>query len=116
MSSFTYTKFGDKRVIQRKYEAGTLIHGPNGDLIINESCTVEIEQEYAEWSSSKGGYWRDAVPEAEKIVAYLGRLEDENVNKFLESNVVDRPRPSLWSRFWAWLFRKQPIPQARLLP
>lgn len=90
---YTITKYGDKRTRVKRLSKGTkLTNVLGGDAYLTEDCEVDVVDIY---TSNYG--W------------------EHHETKWDTLRPVRPKGPGFWTRLWARLTRKTPLPQARLL-
>lgn len=97
--SYEYIAYGTTRTRVEKLKTGHQIRLYKGVYIIKEPSVVDVIETFTK--SDYRDYW-EARPQWHTI-----RPENTDLP-------VKEPKPSLWSRLWAWV-RRKPLPQARLV-
>lgn len=100
-----FVKYGTTRVVTKPLYKGDEIKTSEGVFFIKEDSLIDVVEVFRQHATNGSADW------------FVDRRLTETIRPKPRkpAPVAEPPPPSLWSRFWAWLTRKQPIPQARLI-
>lgn len=99
-----FIAFGTERTVTKTIPEGRTIGTSKGILYIKERSLVDVVEVFEKFSWNEGAW---------QVKTYL--IDTIRPVSPEPPRVPEPAPPSTWSRFWAWLLRKQPIPQMKVI-